>query len=614
MSLPDETEKIHEKQEDYEPVLLNPSEGLPRTDYPRPQWKRREWMSLNGKWDFAFDFSDSGRERGMMEDGEYPHAILVPFCPESRLSGIGYTDFIPAVWYRRTVKLDSIPEGRALIHFGAVDYECTLWVNGKETGSHRGGYASFEFDITEALRVGENTLVLHARDDQRSGRQPFGKQSPRSRSYGCLYTRTTGIWQTVWLEFVPAKYLHHARMIPQAIDGALEATVFTCGAERGDIVEMTAYYHGRKAGFARGSIAGDQARMRLEVSEKHLWFPLKPELYDLTIRLRDGRTGREDDTVESYFGLRDITLSRKALLVNGKAVFMRTVLDQGFNPEGIYTAPDDGFLKHDIELMLDLGFNGARLHQRVFEERTLYWADRLGYLVWGEYAGGFDLSSAAAIEYFLPEWMETVQRDFNHPALIGWCPLNETYHKMVLDPETHRIFYRVTKAMDPTRPVIDASGGIHYETDLFDVHDYEQDPGKLRGYLAPMAKDPAACHCPIERYRGAAPKRPNEYRGQPYWVSEWGGTFWDPELKAGEKGWGYGEACRSEEEFAARYEGLADALLSHPRVCGFCYTQATDIEQERNGLYFYDRTPKHPKWVYERIRKANLAAAAIEKE
>jgi len=336
-----------------------------------------------------------------------------------------------------------------------------------------------------------------------------------------------------------------------------------------------------------------------------------PELYDLTVELLDG--GQPVDTVQSYFGLRDVALTDRALTINSKPVFMRTILDQGFNPEGIYTAPDDEFLKRDIELSMELGFNGARLHQRVFEERTLYWADRLGYLVWGEYAGARDICTVQGCADFMPEWMETMRRDYNHPALIGWCPLNESYHKMELDPETHRLLYRVTKAYDPTRPVIDASGGLHYDTDMFDVHDYEQDPDVFRAYYEPMKEDPMAWYDPSPRYVGNAPRRTMEYKGQPFWVSEYGGTFWNPDLKPGTDGWGYGNAPKTEEEFADRYERLTGVLLSHPRICGFCYTQLTDIEQEQNGLYRYDRTRKLPDWVYDRIRKANTAIAEIEK-
>ncbi len=251
---------------------------------------------------------------------------------------------MPTVRYRRTVRLGGVPEGRRIIHFGTVDYECRLWVNGKPAGSHKDGYASPEFDITELLMPGDNALAVCALDDQRSGRRPVGKQCRKYRLIGCSYTRTTGIWQTVWLKTVPEKYLHHARVIPQAIDGVLDAAVAAMGAERGDSVRLTAYYEGRRVDAGQGSVAGKQALVRLQVSEKHLWFPLRPALYDLTVELIDGGTGQVADTVGHYFGLGDITLSDRALMINGRPVFMRTAPDQGFNPKGVYAAPDDAFL------------------------------------------------------------------------------------------------------------------------------------------------------------------------------------------------------------------------------------------------------------------------------
>ncbi|MBR5868891.1 MAG: beta-galactosidase [Clostridia bacterium] len=583
---------------------------MPRTDYPRPQWMRENWLCLNGEWNFAFDFGVSGEARGMVTGEEYPLTITVPFCPESKLSGIGHIDFIPAVWYKKTVNLEEIPEGHAILHFGAVDYETKVWVNGIFCGSHRGGYTSFALDVTRALRVGDNTIVVFARDDQRSGKQATGKQSAEYKSYACSYTRTTGIWQTVWMEFVGEGYMASAKMEPHAADGVLDAIINLVGAKNGDKVRLTAQYDGRPVGSAEAMVVGDKATARLEVEEIHLWNPGAPELYDLTLELV--RDGGVIDQVESYFGLRDVTLSNRALLVNGKPVFMRMILDQGFNPDGIYTAPEDAFLKRDIELSMDLGFNGARLHQRIFEERTLYWADKLGYLLWSEWIGGVDCSDMQALPHNLPEWMENVNRDYNHPSVIGWCVFNETYHAMRLDENVTRTMYHVTKAMDPYRPVIDASGGVHYDTDMFDVHDYEQDPEKLAEYLAPMLTDEKYFHSPIGRYRGNAPVRPEEYKGQPYWVSECGGTFRNPALANGEDGWGYGDGPKTEEEFASRYEGLMEVLLSHPRVCGFCYTQLTDIEQEQNGLYFYDRSRKLPDWVYDRIREANRKVAKIE--
>ncbi len=578
--------------------------NIPRPEHPRPQFVRDTWMNLNGEWEFRFDFGNSGVERELhlydnFKSGDV-RTITVPFCPESRLSGIGYTDWIAAVWYSRTVTLTAAQlTGRVLIHFGAVDYHSVLWVNETRAGEHKGGYSSFTYDITDLVHEGENRLTLYAEDDLRSRKQPFGKQSDKYHSYACSYTRTTGIWQTVWLEFVPENYIRYAKITPFVSETCVRIDAEVSG---GTMVTAEAFYDGQPVGKASAKVVYGNAAINLPLDELHLWDVGQPELYDLVLTLDDG------DRLNSYFGMRSVELRPDALYLNGKPLFMRTVLDQGFNPEGIYTGPSDEFLKHDIELAMDIGFNGARLHQRVFEERTLYWADKLGYIVWGEYANGVALSDANGVGNFLPEWMETVRRDYSHPAIIGWCPENESYWQKDNNPICQTIFYDVTRQMDPYRPVIDASGGVHWKTDMFDIHEYEQDPERLRQKLAPMLEDPMYCHNPIHQEQ----LKKHVYRGEPVWVSEYGGTYWKP----GERtdGWGYGSTPASEEAFAERYAGLTKVLLGHPRICGFCYTQLTDIEQEQNGLYAYDRSLKFTEETYEKIREANRTVAEIEKK
>ncbi len=599
-----------------ESILKNGYENMPRMDYPRPMWVRNEWYNLNGEWEFEFDFSASGEERKMYTDGEFSRKITVPFCPESELSGIGYKDFIPAVWYRKKIDI-SLPEGqRAILHFGAVDPESKVWVNGKLCGAHTGGYTAFEFDITDALCDGENTIVVMAKDNVRSYNQLYGKQSTRLESHDCSYTRTTGIWQTVWLEFVSDIYLVSSKMEPHAKDGALDI-IFNGSSKHMDdyYVKVTAFYNGKTVGTAASHFGGDVAFVRVVVDEVHLWDVLAPELYDLKIELFKDSEDIAKDVIYSYFALRDVSFNEKGLTVNGKPVFMRLILDQGYNPEGIYTAPNTEYLEKDIDLAISLGFNGARLHQRVFEEHTLYYADKMGYIVWAEAPSGIDLSTPEGTELFLPEWMEIINSHYNHPAVVGWCPHNETYHNMTVHRPTHITVYNITKALDPYRPCIDASGGIHCATDMFDVHDYEQDPEKFKQYFVPMLDNPNIVHHPKDRFPKSMPYHRESYYGQPYWVSEYGGTFWNPAIeKTGGNAWGYGNAPKTEEEFIARYEGLTDVLVSHPRICGFCYTQLTDIEQEQNGLFYYDRSGKFSDESYARIRAINLKRAAIETE
>ncbi len=571
-----------------------------RTEYPRPQFCRSNWRNLNGEWDFEFDFGDSGEARGLLEK-KYSQKINVPFCPESKLSGIGYTDFMNAVWYRRTFKLSADElSGRILLHFGAVDYESTVWLNGEKVGTHKGGYASFSLELTQYAQEGDNTLVLRARDDNRNAKQPRGKQSERYHSHGCDYTRTTGIWQTVWLEFLPDTYMTGVRVFTNYKNGAVGVELSIDGCKKDLVARVTASLNGKAVATAEQPCAGTVTRLDFTVENPELWAPGNPTLYDVKYELV--RTGKVLDTADGYFGIRTVEIRGKGLYLNGKPLFMRTVLDQGFWPDGIYTAPTDEALKRDIELSQAIGFNGARLHQRVFEERWLYWADKMGYIVWGEHANwGMD-QSAKGIGIFLPEWLEIMSRDFSHPAIIGWCPFNETWDRsgMRQDDDLLRVVYLATKAYDPTRPCIDTSGNYHVITDLYDIHDYEQ---KKAVY--------------DERYRGK--KYDDLYdnytdrqhkNGTPFWISEFGGARWAPGRN---DGWGYGDAPKSDMEVAERFDFLTAAMQSSPDIVGYCYTQMTDIEQEQNGLYAYDRSKKFCDEAYEIIKKANLRISEFEK-
>lgn len=565
---------------------------IPRSEHPDPQFQRKDWLNLNGEWDFEFDFGNSGLRAGVLEKDEWSRKINVPFCPESKLSGIEYTDFIAAVWYRRSVTVTEAQlEGRVLIHFGAVDYETYLYVNGEEAGYHKGGYTSFTFDITEFLTAGENVIAVNARDDVRDPLVPRGKQSELYNSHGCDYTRTTGIWQTVWLEFVPKAYVKSFKLFPDTVNATLGVSAVVEGE---GAFKAEAFYDGRLVGSfektAAGFVSGD-----IKLSETHLWEVGCGRLYDLKITFGA-------DEISSYFGLRDIRIDGYKVLINGKSVFQRLVLDQGFYADGIYTAPSDEALEKDIRLSLAVGFNGARLHQKVFEPRFLYHCDRLGYIVWGEFGNwGLDYSRDGALEAMLPQWCESVARDFNHPAIVGWCPFNETWDRdgRKQNDELLRIIYRVTKQLDETRPCIDTSGNFHVETDIFDVHDYEQKVEIFKGnYDRLMTEGVLFEHFPDRQ----------EYDGKkPAFVSEYGGIQWS--LGSRGDAWGYGNAPKSEQEFIDRYKGLTDALLDNERMFGFCYTQLYDIEQEQNGLYYYDRSPKFDPELFRRI---NSRKAAIE--
>lgn len=574
---------------------------LPRPEYPRPQWVRPDWINLNGSWQFEIDHGASGKERGFHEPGhDLSGTITVPFCPESKLSGVEYKDFMAAVWYKRDFTVPEEWKGGILLHFGAVDYETEVWVNGVSVGSHRGGYTPFSFDITSHVIPGKNVITVCAEDDVRSGRQPRGKQSGRFHSHGCDYTRTTGIWQTVWLEQVPQVYMSDMKLVGDPDNGCVHLEIKINGNAAGHKLTASALYEGKAAGNASAIVSGPYVKLTIPLLEVHLWEVGRARLYDLELTLQ----GRDQvsDTVQSYFGLRTVMLDGMAFRINGKSVFQRLVLDQGFYPDGVYTAPSDEDLRKDIEISMGLGFNGARLHEKMFEPRFLYWADRLGYLVWGEHANwGLDITTAEGLSHFMPEWLEGMERDFNHPALIGWCPFNETWDRdgAKQNNDVLRIVYEVTKKMDPTRPVIDTSGNFHVVTDIFDIHDYDQNPETFKQRYEPMKNGG-------EVYN-SFPNR-QQYEGQPYFISEYGGIWWNPDQKD-EKSWGYGDRPTSEEAFLTRYAGLTNVLLDHPMMFGFCYTQLYDVEQEVNGLYTYDRRPKFDPDV---IRRINSRKAAIE--
>ena len=545
-----------------------------RQEHPKPQFMRENWINLNGQWQFEIDRANSGEPRKLYEDSVKLNSVInVPFCPESSLSGVGDKDFMAAVWYKRELELTKEQaEQRVVLHFGACDYLTTLYINEKKVGEHKGGYVSFAFDITDFIKEGVNTITVYAQDDTRDGMIPSGKQCERYYSYGCMYTRTTGIWQTVWVEFTPKAYIENVKYYTDINACTLTVTAKLQG--KGEF-KVQASYEGADMGEAAATTDGENVTITLNLKEKHLWEIGKGGLYDLTLTFGD-------DKVTSYFGLRSIDYRDYKFYLNGKSVFQRLILDQGFYPDGIYTAPSDDELAADIDRSMAMGFNGARLHEKIFEERFLYHADKKGYIVWGEYPNwGLDHSNPVAVHGILPEWLEEVDRDFNHPSIVGWCPFNETWdqHGCRQCNDVLAMVYKATKAADFTRPCIDTSGNYHVITDIYDVHNYEQDPEKFADLYVNLHNGEVKDHCGDRQH----------YDGKmPFFVSEYGGIRWTED----EGGWGYGQGPKTREEFLARLKGLTDVLLDNDRMFAYCYTQLTDVEQEQNGLYTYDRKAK----------------------
>ncbi len=570
-----------------------------RTEFPNPQFERKNWLCLNGEWEFETDPEMVGLSKNYQKREHFNEKINVPFCPESDLSGIGCKDFMPMVWYKRTVSLPERMIGkRVFLHFGAVDHRARVFAGGKLIAEHTGGYVPFSVEVTE---LGSSFDVVVCAEDDMPGKEccyGYGKQSHKRESYDSSYTRTTGIWQSVWLEAVGERYIGDFKITPSVGARSIALDVETKDAY-GAVISAEAFYEGRKVGQRSFCVTDGCASVEIPLSELHLWELGKGRLYDLKLTM--AYNGEIADEVKSYFGMRSVCFDGMKFLLNGKSVFGRFALDQGFYPDGIYTAPEAERFLQDIELATDLGFNGARLHEKIFEPLALYYCDKMGYMVWVEYPDwGMNRYELDAIVDYIPEWISVLKRDYNHPSVIGWCCRNEVWdvNGRRIDTEQIRIGYEVTKLFDRTRPVIDTSGGVHTLTDTFDVHDYE---GDLKAFEEKYSNG----------IREGFPGR-EKYQGQPYWLSEYGGIKYTPFDERKTDGWGYGNSAESEEAFISRFTAMTDAVKKNPNVWATCYTQLYDVEQEKNGLYTYERRSKFSPEGAKKIRECNEKKAAIE--
>ena len=561
---------------------------IPRPEYPRPQFERDAWMNLNGTWTYAFDFGESGLQRDFNESKGFDNNITVPFCPESPLSGVEYKDFINSMWYHRAVEVPAAWDGKKiLLNFGAVDYTSSIYVNGKLAGRHYGGSSSFSVDVTRFVEPGKTAdVVVWVQDDVRAGVQASGKQCPDYYSRGCHYTRVTGIWQTVWMEAVAKTGLKEVYVKPD-LDNSCFIMEPKFHALADGMSLNVRVKDGDKVVSKKTVKATSPMTVIMPVKNVKTWSPESPFLYDIEYEVVD-KAGNVVDQVTSYAGMRKIHVEGDRVFLNNQPLYLRLVLDQGFYPDGVWTAPSDEALKRDIELSMSVGFNGARLHQKVFEERFHYWADKLGYLTWGESASwGSSMNNELASRNFIPEWQEVVVRDRNHPSIIIWTPFNETWDRPK-DDEGGRIHdrlvtnvYDLTKSLD-YRPVHDCSGGYHVKTDIWSFHNYEQDAEQLQENLT-LKGDGTVPTFDVENEA--------EYSGQPYYLDEYGGIKWVIEQFA-ENTWGYGQGPKTLEEFYSRLEALTDVILDMEYINGYTYTQLTDVEQEQNGIFNYDRTAK----------------------
>ncbi len=593
-----------------------PDPSGPTGLHPRPQLRRTRWIDLCGPWGFAHDDADRGLTERWFEKAEpFGREIVVPYPPESKLSGIHETGFHPIVWYRREVRIGAEERGgRLILRFGAVDYKASVWVNGRLAVEHEGGNTPFSADITHLLAEGEaQVIVVRAEDDPHDLQQPRGKQYWDREPGYIWYHRTTGIWQPVWLEPLPAIAIDEIRWTPDVdrfgvgmtlrLDRAPPAGWRVRVRLRGDrpvrtLVDDSYLLPGKEL---RRDILLDISNAAIRRRRALLWAPDHPSLIEAEIELVDAQ-GMTVDRVESYFGLRRIEVRDGRFIVNGIPTFLRLVLAQNYWPDSLLAAPSGAALKREVELAQELGFNGIRIHQKIEDPRFLYWCDRLGMMVWGEMANAY-VYSDRAVEMLMREWAEALRRDYNHPCIVTWVPLNESWGVPDLEraaPQRAfvRALYNLTKALDPTRPVIANDGWQHAVGDIFGVHDYAPTGEMLRERYIDRAAVERTFH-EVRPHHHPLLGEEGKLGREPIVISEYGGLAFTP--GEGQDWFGYGQFADA-EALLARYEELTQALLDSTVLAGFCYTQLTDTEQETNGLLTVDRAPKLDS---ERVRAIN---------
>jgi beta-galactosidase/beta-glucuronidase len=591
--------------------------------HPRPTLTRPSWTDLCGAWSFAYDYEDTGLVGRWQERVDvFDRTIEVPFPPESARSGIGDESFHPVVWYRRTFlrpaankSPDESPD-RLLLHFGAVDYRATVWVNGLLVATHEGGHTPFSADISTALvDEDEQALVVRAEDLPGDRRQPRGKQDWEATPHIVWYRRTTGIWQPVWLEAVPATHLAAVRWTPDVPASALAVTVRLARTHQrpmrvrvhvalGEISVADDVY----------AVEGDEVTREIALPSAvtslgrrgYLWSPEHPNLMTATVTLLEGDT--EVDEVGSYTAMRSVGARGSRILLNEHPYFLKLVLAQNFWPESHLAAPDADALRREVELVKELGFNGLRLHQKIEDPRFLHWCDRVGVLVWAEMPSAYEFSTTT-VHRLVGEWTEVLERDHNHPCVIAWVPINESWGVPAVadDPQQQelvRALFHLTKALDPTRLVVGNDGWEHVVTDITTVHDYTPDARVLRERYGDAGSVETTIAEVQPGYRAVLVSGITR-AGEPVVLSEFGGLTLD--TSDGETWHGYGVVTDA-ASLLKGYRELVDALLDSPAIAGFCYTQLTDTLQEKNGLVTEDRTPKIEAGEVHRINRRTSAA------
>lgn len=575
---------------------------IPRGEHPRPDFRRETYASLNGVWRFSYDDEDKGlQQKWYLPGKEFPLAITVPFCYQSRMSGLGSEEAHSILWYRRGFMVpDEMRGKRLLLRFGAVDWACRVFLNGVEVGNHTGGYTPFAVDISLALREGENDLCVRV-EDPPDVTQPRGKQYWDSGVMGCWYTPSSGIWQSVYLEAVGDIYLQRLHVRPD-IDRHQALVLLSLNRipDRPVLFTFTLSYEDRFLRTYTLHAREKDIRFPMDMQIDGLiegilwWTPEEPRLYDLKVSL--SLDGVEEDTVNSYFGMRKVELRDGHILLNGRPLYQRLVLDQGYWPDSLLTPPSDEAIREDIEWTKRFGYNGARKHQKIEDPRYYYWADRLGLLVWGELPSAYAFSHDS-VRRLSDTMLEFIDRDYNHPCIIAWVPLNESWgvNRILTDANQQafsRMLYQLCKAADGTRLVSANDGWEQTTTDICAIHDYTASGEDLAIHFA--SREQVEAIGADVRLAWAFGEVPTGREA--FMVTEYGGIAFSVLGAQGSIGgmdtWGYHDKVDSEEAFFARFDSATSAIRALPYCRGYCYTQLTDVMQEVNGLLTPDRKPK----------------------
>ena len=588
--------------------------------YPRPQMVRKTWKNLNGQWKFAFDDTFDGIRTGCPEESGMDRAIEVPFTYETEMSGIHEEAFHPCVVYSRQVALSkSDLAGRLLLHFEGSDFETEVWVNGLFVGRHTGAYERFTFDITDAAREGKNQIAVRVTDSDRVS-QPRGKQRWVPENFACWYVQTTGIWKTVWMETVPASYIEGLKLTPDLGRGVIRieadlAIPSESSAEWALRAEVS--YDGTTVSTAEASVRGGRAVLEAGTVRDGdvrfafgpvCWSPENPALYDLRLVLvrKEGQDTAEIDEVQSYFGMREIGIQNGKVLLNGRPIYQKLILDQGYWPQSGLTPPSAEALVEDIDKIHAAGFNGLRKHMKVEDERFLYWCDRKGMLVWSEMAAAYEFTDRA-VRQFTEEWMQVVKQNYSHPCIITWTPFNESWGVPEIRTSgeqqafTEAVYY-LTKAVDPMRPVICNDGWEHTVSDILTLHDYEEFGERFMERYADLDEIVSGAVFPcLDRPAFADGFT---YRGQPVIISEYGGIAFSQKQ---EGQWGYGGSVKDQAEYLARFRKITEAIQNVPYIVGYCYTQVADVQQEVNGIMTGDRRFKLPPEQFAEVNARQTA-------